>query len=239
MEMGQPVPEHKAIDVLRARHVLQCPGQAIHQETQGGSFRVRQIAQSGGVPLGLGDEITPICHRRSAQRIGVTGIDQFILEEDASRRAISQRMFGADKAVHGWWVFVHTQSIPRQLVALPDPESRPRSWPAGDDMSHPPAFEQPKALHSHAGDRAVDLAALQRRRCGPIAVGLLLTGFLHASHAGLELFLALPDHDGDAAPGLAIDQPAAADLAPAVGTGSSSQYPTLVRAGKGDGSRIW
>lgn len=121
VEMSHAVSEHKAVDVFRAGHVLQRPCQAIDQLTQSGGFRVREVAQSPGVPFGLGDEIAPICHRRSGPRIGMSGIDEIVLEENAAQRAFAQRMFGADKAVRSWCLIGHTQSIPRKSIAGSDP----------------------------------------------------------------------------------------------------------------------
>jgi hypothetical protein len=48
---------------------------------------------------GLGNEIAPICRHLFGKPIGVSGIDQFILEQDASGGGITQRMFCADKAI--------------------------------------------------------------------------------------------------------------------------------------------
>ena len=99
MKVGQPVAENKAVDVFGLGHLLQCSGQTVHQPTQGGGLGVREVAQSRGVALGLGDQIAPIRHCRSGQRIGVSGIDQVILEEDAAQHPVAPRMFGAHKAV--------------------------------------------------------------------------------------------------------------------------------------------
>ncbi len=42
--MGEPVTKNKAIDVLGLGHLLQCSGQTVHQSTEGGRFRVGQVA---------------------------------------------------------------------------------------------------------------------------------------------------------------------------------------------------
>jgi hypothetical protein len=65
VKVGKPVAEYKAVDVLGLSHLLQCSGQTIHQYAEGRGLRVGQVAEFGDMPLGFGDEITPIGHRRS------------------------------------------------------------------------------------------------------------------------------------------------------------------------------
>jgi hypothetical protein len=84
VKVGKPVAENKAVDVLGLDHLLQCPRQTVDQESHGHCLRVRQIAQSRGMSHRLGDEITPVSQHRFGKRIGVSGIDQFIFEENAS-----------------------------------------------------------------------------------------------------------------------------------------------------------
>ncbi len=96
--MGNSVAENEAVDVLGLGHLLECSGQTVHQDTEGGGLWVCEVTQSGGVSFGLGYEITPVRHGWSGQRIGVSGVDQSIFEEDAARRVFAQRMFGANKA---------------------------------------------------------------------------------------------------------------------------------------------
>ena len=49
--------------------------------------------------LGLGDEVAPVGRHLFGKRIGVSGVDQLILKQDASGGGIAQRMLCADEAI--------------------------------------------------------------------------------------------------------------------------------------------
>jgi len=88
----------EAVDMLGSGHVLQGPGQTIDQLAQGAGLFVAEIPQAGDMPLRLGHQIPPI-HRPSRSRMGVSGIDQVVLEEHSTDRALPHRVLGADEAL--------------------------------------------------------------------------------------------------------------------------------------------
>ena len=75
--------------------------QTVYQSTEGGGLSIREIAQSRCMSLGLGDEIAPVTPYLYGRPIRVSGIDQFILEQNPSGGGIAQRMFRADEAILG------------------------------------------------------------------------------------------------------------------------------------------
>jgi hypothetical protein len=99
MKVGQPVTQDEAVDVLGPSHLLQRSRQTVHQETQGSCLSIGEIAQACGMSLGFGDKVATVSRQLFGRPVGVSGINQVIVEENASGGVMAQRMFLADEAI--------------------------------------------------------------------------------------------------------------------------------------------
>jgi hypothetical protein len=112
--------------------------------TERASFFVTEVAQSGDMPLGHGDQI-PAIRRSPGGRMGVPGIDQVILEENTADSGISQRMLCADSAIDRNQAMVHALACrvrepppcPTAAVRLRGGQGAERPRPGGDVPAGP------------------------------------------------------------------------------------------------------
>ena len=99
MKVRHRIAVDEGVDVLGPEGVSLQPSHLVGCTTDGGSLFVRQVAESGSVPLRFDHEIAPICGW-AVERMDVADVDQVVLVEDPTLCPVSLSVLLADEAIH-------------------------------------------------------------------------------------------------------------------------------------------